>query len=374
MRIAFVAPTHPYRGGIAHFATRLARETAGSDDVLFLNFSRLYPGILFPGKTQYDLSRDEFAFPSERILDSINPVSWLKTAGRIRDWGAEVVVFHYWHPFFARAFAMIAAHCGKAKRIAILHNVTPHEAGVLSRVLVRPFLMRMDGVILHARSELNDLQVISKSVPYALAFHPIYDLFPGETTTKEEARRQLGLDDSERVVLYFGLIRKYKGVGVLLKAMKLLGDIPNLRLLVVGEIYDGREELLALSRELGDRVQLVDRYVPNEEVAVYFRASDLVALPYRNATQSGVVPIAYRCDRPVLATSVGGLPDVIEEGISGYLVPPHDADAFACALRRHFLTLGNPEMREGLAQMRERLGWGRYNEILHHLIAEVREP
>jgi glycosyltransferase involved in cell wall biosynthesis len=370
VRIAFVAPAYPYRGGIAHFAVRLAQEASAENDILFVNFSRLYPRILFPGKTQFDHSATEINFPSERIIDSINPATWIQASNRIQEWGADAVVFHYWHSFFSPAYGTIAKQIGpETVRIAICHNVVPHDAGNMQTLLARFAFSKMSGFIVHSQSEVKDLLRLSPEARYKVAFHPIYDVFPNEDMPKSEARSKMGLADDLRVVLYFGLIRPYKGVDLLIKAVTELSDVPNLKVLIVGEVYSDRAMLNNLLKTVpADRIELIDRYIPNEQVATFFRAADLVALPYRSATQSGIVPIAYRCNRPVLVTRVGGLPDVVVEGVSGYLIPPADASAIAKAIRRHFLKLGNPSMNEGIARVREKLSWGRYYSVLSELI------
>lgn len=401
MRLAFVGPAHPYRGGIAHFNARLARQMSQSDECLIVNFTRLYPRFLFPGKTQFDRSSTEIGFPSRRLIDSLNPLSWRRAANEIRGWKADAVVFHYWHPFFAPAYRTIACYLRKScPTIAICHNVTPHignppnlpfnrrggeehpplrsrggqRGGFLQSRLTRAAFAAMSGFVVHARSEVDDLLRLGagarRKVP---AFHPLYDVFPDQDIPREEARRRLGLDPAARVVLYFGLIRRYKGVDLLLEAIKELGDVPDLKVLIVGEVYSDRERLAELLRGLPPgRADLIDRYVPNEEVAQYFRAADLVVLPYRSATQSGVVPIAYACDRPVVVTNVGGLPDSLLEGRSGYLVGPEDPAAIAGAIRRHFVLLGSPDLSEGIAEMRRRLSWERYAELLRGLILELK--
>jgi glycosyltransferase involved in cell wall biosynthesis len=362
MKLAVIAPGYPYRGGISHFATRLAMELSRSHECLYINFRRLYLGFLFPGKTQYDDSIQRVEFDSRRIIESTNPLSWRRAGRIIREWGAEALIFHWWHPFFGPAYRGIAAAAGMGiPRIAVCHNVAPHEKGGLWRSAVKFGLQRMSGFIVHARQEANELKELLGDVPALTLFHPVYDIFPGEDMPKSTARERLGLSENDRVVLYFGLIRPYKGVEVLLDAAGRLKDVPGLKILIVGEIYANRQGIMAKLRKLPpDMVKLVDRYVLNEEVAVWFRAADIVALPYLSATQSGIVPIAYRCHRPVIVTRVGGLPDVVEEGVSGYLVEPADPEALAMAIRRHFIELHNPDMSVGIEKLSRSLSWERY--------------
>lgn len=372
MKIAFVAPSHPYRGGIAHFAARLARELSSGDEVLLVNFRRLYPEFLFPGVTQFDHSASPFDFPSERLIDSINPASWLRAAARVRGWGADAVVFHYWLPFFAPAYRTIAAFAGKAVPLAICHNVIPHDASHLAKLLGGLALKSMKGYVVHAANERERLSEVIPAARVKLGFHPLYDQFPNVEISQTEARRRLGIEEEAKIVLYFGLIRPYKGVDLLVEAASRLDDVNGLKILICGEIYEQRDRLLQkIARVPADRIELIDRYIPNEEVALYFRVADLIALPYRSATQSGVIPIAYACGRPVLATRVGGLTEVVEEGESGYLVEPGDAGEIAAAVRKHFVDLGNPTLEEGITRIRGRLSWGAYASLLRELIREI---
>lgn len=373
MKLAFIAPGFPYRGGISHFATRLANQLSSKHNCLYVNFTRLYPKLLFPGKTQLDTSESTLSFPSERVIDSIVPHTWNRAGRIIRHWGAEALVFHWWHPFFAPSYRFISSTVAKdTVCLCICHNVSPHEQSSLRRSAVKFGLKKMDGFVVHAKQEieeLNDLLPDSRSIKL---FHPVYDIFPGENIARSEARARLKLDDKDRVVLYFGLIRPYKGVEVLLRAASKLGDVPHLKLMVVGEIYANRKEIMELLDALPeDMVRLVDRYIPNEEVSTWFRASDLVALPYISATQSGVVPVALRCNRPVVVTCVGGLPEVVEEGENGYLVEPNNPEDLASAIRGHFIERGNPDMSEGIERVRRRLSWERYAEELEEFLLEL---
>lgn len=370
MRLAFVAPVYPYRGGIAQFAAHLAQEAATRHDVRVINFSRLYPNFVFPGKTQYDYSASPHSFPSDRIIDSINPLSWLQAEQDLRRWSPDAVVFHYWHPFFAPAYRAIAKGISRdVRRIGIMHNVVSHDSGSLATRIARRFFRQLDGFVLHAEEERKSLSDLLGERRTAVAFHPIYNQFPGADKNKSKARQELGIQEDARVVLYFGLIRPYKGVDLLLDAVKQSADVPNLLALVVGEIYSEREKITVAVRECGNRARLIDLYVPNEEVAPYFRAADLVVLPYRSATQSGVIPLAYAFDRPVIATRVGGLPDAVIEGESGYLIPPEDSSAVAEAMRLFFRL--NPDLSPGIARMREQLGWSAYLDKLENLINQI---
>ncbi len=373
MKLAFIAPGHPYRGGIANFATRLAQQLNASHECRYINFTRLYPGLFFPGKTQFDSSRTVISFPSERIIDSIVPFSWSRAGRTVREWGADALIFHWWHPFFAPSYRGVLRSAGKnIISICICHNVSPHEKGMLWRKAVKYGIGGMDGFVIHAVPEESELDRLIPGNKHKTLFHPVYDIFPGEDISKADAREKLGLDEDDRVVLYFGLIRPYKGVEVLLRAASKLHDVSRLKLLVVGEIYSNRQEIQRLIQGLPhDMVRLVDEYIPNEDVSAWFRAADIVALPYLSATQSGIVPIAYRCLRPVIVTRVGGLPDAVEDGESGYLIEPDNAEQLADTIRDHFIKHGNPDMSTGIDHILKRLSWERYAEELVEFISQL---
>ncbi len=366
MKIACVAPAYPYRGGIAHFGVSLARELQKNHQCLYINFKRLYPDIFFPGKTQFDTSDESFSFPTEELIDSISPFSWYQTGRRIRKWGADVVIFHWWHSFFGPAYrGIICALGNNSKQIAICHNVVPHDHGLVKRSAVAFGLKRMDGLVIHSHSEEGELQKLLPKHPSLTLFHPLYDIFPDHTISKNDARDQLDLNTEDKVILYFGLIRPYKGVKVLLQSLQRLSSIERLKVMIVGEIYSEKDSIIRLIKTLPlGMVRLVDQYIPNEEVATWFRAADIVALPYLSATQSGVVPIAYLCERPVIVTRVGGLPDIVLDGESGYLIEPNDAVALANIISKHFIERENPTLLAGIKQVSNRLSWNSYSQLI----------
>ncbi len=373
MKTAFVGPAHPYRGGIAHFGARLAHELNNNHEIQFINFTRLYPNFLFPGKTQIDNSNSPIDFPNERLIDSISPRSWRITGEHIRNYDCDAMIFHWWHPFFGPAYRAIAHKVGdKAIKVAICHNVLPHDHNALNRIAVKFGLKKMDGSILHSLDDQKTFNNLLTNRPYLKLFHPLYDIFPHQTMLRSEARDEIGLSEEDRVVLYFGLIRPYKGVEVLLNAAKHLKDIQNLKILIVGEIYSGSNSIIQQIKKLPpNMVRLVNQYVPNDEVSTWFRAADIVALPYLSATQSGVVPIAYSCNRPVIVTNVGGLPEIVLDKESGYLIEARDSLGLAHSIRQHFIENGNPSMKDGIKKMKQKLSWSTYASELIKFIESL---
>jgi len=345
MNVAVVGPMHPYRGGIAHFTEMTVTGLAErGHDVRPVTFSRQYPELLFPGKTQYEPESE--APPAvqnaPRPLDSINPVSWFRTGFHLRDQAPDAVVFQYWMPFFAPAYGVVARglrrHYG-IPSFAIVHNALPHERHLGDALLSRFFLRACAGHVVMSDAVAADTRRLAgPEVSLKQIEHPVYERF-GQPVPNAEARAALDLPDDAPVILFFGFVRAYKGLHVLLKAMPdVLADNPDLHLVVAGESYDDPERYRRLIRmhDLGDRVHWHDEYVPSDEVPVYFSAADLVVQPYVSATQSGVAQIATHFETPMVVTDVGGLAESIPHEEAGFVVPPENPEALAAAITRFF--------------------------------------
>jgi len=373
-RACLVGPAYPYRGGIAHFTSLLAKEFAKDHDVLVVNFKRLYPSFLFPGKTQLDVSKEPLSVASVRTIDSLDPTSFWRTARRIARFDPDIVVFQWWHPFFAVAYAAIVFLIKRmrpetsARIVYVCHNVMPHESSPVDRALTKMGLRQIQSFLVQSREDRGRLLGIRREANVRVNPLPSYDFFNRARYTKSGAREELGVDG--RVILFFGYVRPYKGLGVLLDAFAEVLRRMDAVLYVVGEIYEGRERYLGQLKSLGieHRVRMIDRYVANEEVEKYFAACDLVVLPYLSATQSAVVQIAYGFSKPVVVTSVGGLPDVVEDGLTGYVVPPNDSGAVASAIVRFFETGVSGEMERNIAASAERFSWERCKQALADLV------
>jgi glycosyltransferase involved in cell wall biosynthesis len=377
MRVALLGPTYPHRGGIAHYTTLLARAFAKSHDTHIISFTRLYPGILFPGATQYDRSAEALLPPvePELLLDSVNPVTWRRAGMRLRALGPDLLVVPWWHPFFGPSLgtaARIARRGGGPKRVFLIHNVEPHEPSPIDRWLAGYGLNAADGFLVHARAEADRLEPRARGRPIRVHPHPSYEFFSRRRPSREAARAAIGAGG--RVILFFGYVRPYKGLADLLEALRLArGDTWD-QLYIVGEFYEarGRYEAAVQDPALRGKVTVVDRYVPNEEVATYFAAADVVALPYRSATGSGIAQIAFGAGVPVIATRTGGLEEVVEEGVSGLLVPPSDPRGLARAIERYFGENLGPRLQEGVAATRGRFTWEALRDALLSLGQECR--
>ncbi|MCS7230089.1 MAG: glycosyltransferase [Candidatus Kryptonium sp.] len=327
MKIIIVGPAYPYRGGIAHFTGLLYKNLVmKNNEVKIFNFKRLYPKFLFPGKTQFESSTTTEKIESERIIDSINPLNWIFTAIKIVKQKPEIVIFKYWLPFFAPCYGVISAILkifSSSEIVFICHNITPHEKFPFGNLLTKFAFLFADRFIVQSDAVEKDLLKLKPSANYKKVFHPIYEIF-GEAIDKDEARKILGIRPNEKVLLFFGYIRPYKGLDILLKSVKFIVSKFQVKVFVVGEFYENPEKYFKLVEEegIGDFVVFVNEYVPNDDVKIYFSACDLVVLPYLSATQSGIVQIAYNFNKPVVATNVGGLPEVVYDGLTGFIVDP----------------------------------------------------
>ena len=334
LRVVVVAPLWPLRGGIAHFAGSMARDLASrGHDVTAVTFSRQYPERLFPGKTQLDTGPAPDGVPrADALLDTLDPRTWARTAKQIADGRADVAVLHYWMPFVAPALGTLARALRRrgVRVVTVVHNALPHEAGPLDAPLARYALGAADRLVVMSESVRADVERLGIRVSVRVAAHPAYDHF-GASVGRIEARRRLGLPADAPVLLFFGFVRAYKGIGVLLSAMPSVAvRVPGVRLVVAGEFYGDEAALRQQAAGLGETVRFDADYIPDAHVADYFGAATAVVQPYLSATQSGVAGIAFHFGRAVVTTDVGGL--AADVGDAGLVVPPGDPAALADAL------------------------------------------
>lgn len=358
LRVVVVAPMWPYRGGIAHFAASMARNVAGRGHaVRAVTFSRQYPERLFPGKTQLDGGPPPENVPrAARLLDTLRPRTWTRAAREISKGGADVAVIHYWMPFVAPALGTLARALRRrgVRVVVVVHNALPHEPGLLDRPLARYALAAADGLVVMSAGVRADVERLGVGVPVRMAAHPAYDHF-GASVPQAEARAALGLPADAPVLLFFGFVRRYKGIQVLLDAMPAVATrVPGVRLVVAGEFYGDEAALRAQARPLGAAVRFDADYVADGRVGLYFGAADAVVQPYVSATQSGVAGVAFHFSRPVVTTDVGGL--AADVGEAGIVVPPNDSAALAEALVE-ILTGDTAERLGALAAGRGRASW-----------------
>jgi len=361
VKITIVGTAYPFRGGIAQYIALLYRALAARHDVAVVTFSRQYPALLFPGRTQNEEGDAEsFRVPAEALVDSVNPLTWLRAGRLIRRRGVDLLVFKYWLPFFGPCFGTIARVVRRGRRTRVVYicdNVIPHERRPGDRLFTRFAFGAADAFIVQSHAVERELRAFLPGARAAYVPHPVYHGF-GDAVPAAEARARLGLGAGP-VLLFFGYVRRYKGLDVLLEAMAVVRRTLDVRLLVVGEFYDGeapyRERIRRLALE--SAVTVRSDYVPNDEVKHYFSAADAVVLPYTSATQSGIAQIAYHFDLPVIATDVGGLAEVVRDGETGIVVAPGDAEALAAGITRYFTATDRERLRRTVAREKGRYSW-----------------
>lgn len=374
MRLALIGPVYPYRGGIAHYTTALHRALREQGhEVLLISFSRQYPQWLFPGKSDKDPSQKPLEVTDARYwLDSMNPVTWLVVVSRIREFSPDAVILQWWVPFWALAWMSIVwliQRFPTSKVVFICHNVVPHEAGWFDRFLARRVLGLGDDNIVHSERDRVRLLDLLPGAQVHVAHHPTYSVFAESAPTASQARRELRLDNDTPVILFFGFVRPYKGLRYLIEALPLVLEKLDVHLLIAGEFWDGeqpyREQIQLLRLE--EHVTVVNQYVPNEQIGTYFAVADLVVLPYVDATQSGIVQMAFGFGVPVLSTTVGGLGEAVHDGVTGLLVRPRDSQALALAIQRYFQDKLGLGMRANIQADRDRFAWARMVGLIEQL-------
>lgn len=370
-KIITIGPAYPYRGGIAAFNERLSREfVARGADVSVRTFTLQYPSFLFPGKTQFSTDPAPEGLEIVRSINSINPLSWIRTGIEVARMRPDMVIIQYWLPYMAPALGTIARIVrwfSKAKVTAVLHNMIPHEHKPGDRLFSRYFCGSVDSFAALSDSVLKDVDQFDSKKPRVLNPHPLYDNF-GQIENRDDACRHLGLDPSFRYLLFFGLIRDYKGLDLLIEALadKGLDKRDDYRLIVAGEFYSHPEKYLDLAKAKGVEKHIIWRteYVPDSEVRYYFSAAEMMVLPYRSATQSGVTQIAYHFEKPMLITDVGGLGETVPDGVAGYVTAPEPA-SIAEGIRRQ---LEDPkDFTEGIRAAKKRYSWSALCDAIESL-------
>ncbi len=377
MRIVVIGPTYPFRGGIAHYTTLLVQHLRLRHSVRFISYLKQYPKWLYPGNTAMDPSPSDTALrvDCDRILTPMSFLSWWRTFRIIKREAPDLLILQWWTPFWSPMLFFLTRMIRRYTKTRILflcHHIISPDGGVFDWYLLRRILWRGHAFIVMSE---EDFALLRRALPWANikgTTHPPYDVFSRTPLQRSEARAKLGLSDDEPVVLFFGFVRRYKGLRHLLKALPAVREQMPVRLLVVGEFWEDARPYHDLVRQLGlnAAVQFYSEYVPNEELAVYFSAADVVVLPYLEATQSGVAQIALGFETPVIATSVGGMPETIEDGRTGLIVPPGDSAALSHAILRYFQdNLGDP-LTHNICVSKESASW----MPLVHLIEEIADP
>jgi D-inositol-3-phosphate glycosyltransferase len=375
-KVIIIGPAYPLRGGIANFNEALCRQMSREGfDVKIISFSLQYPGFLFPGKTQYDTGKGPVDIHIETSINSINPLTWLKVSKQIKKEKPDFVIIRYWLPIMGPCLGTIARRIKKGtsiRIIAITDNVIPHEKRPGDKLFTSYFVKQCDGFVTMSKSVLDDLKQFTTTDKKVFLPHPIYDIF-GQKVEKTVARKELQLDVSGRYLLFFGFIRKYKGLDLLLHAMadtrvKQL----DIQAIVAGEFYEDEKPYLEFiqANKLEQRIILKTEYIHPEQVRYYFCAADMIVQPYKTATQSGVTQIAYHFERPMLVTNVGGLPETVPDKKVGY-VTEINATAIADAIIDFYTHEREQQFTANTVSEKQRFLWSTFVGGIQNLYSQL---
>ena len=359
-KVIIIGPAHPYRGGIANFNNSLAKAfLENGDDIQVFSFKLQYPSFLFPGKTQYETSEPPKDIVIKSLINSINPFNWFNVVREINNQKPDYVVIRYWLPFMALCLGTIARLIhSKTKILAITDNIIPHEKRFGDFYLTKYFISSCDAYLTLSASVLDDLLKFTKSKNKKFIPHPIYDTF-GEKLSKEKAKENLDLNSEEKYLLFFGFVRKYKGLDLMLRAMsdKRIKNL-GIKLIVAGEFYDNIDDYMNLIDELDIKSSIILKsdFIPETDVKNYFCASDMITQTYRTATQSGVTQIAYHFERPMLVTDVGGLAEIVPNNKVGYVTSQNPSD-IADAILDFYSNNREVEFEKNAAIEKSKFSW-----------------
>ncbi|MEP7265459.1 MAG: glycosyltransferase [Bacteroidota bacterium] len=360
--VVVIGPAYPLRGGIAAYTQRLAQEFVKQNyQTTVYTFSLQYPSFLFPGKTQFSSDQPPADLSIKVAINSINPFNWIKIGKEIRKLNPQLVIFNYWLPLMAPCYGTIARIIRKNKTtacLAVIHNMIPHEKRMGDKPFSKYFIQSCSGYVTMTKQVDKDLEVFTSSQNKLIVPHPVYDTY-GNSVSKVEASKYLNVDAADKYLLFFGLVRRYKGLDILLHALadervrKL-----NIRLLVAGEFYEERSyyDDLIQNLDIYNKVVIKSDFIPDEEVKYYFSIADLIILPYRNATQSGVSSLAIHFDKPMIVSNFGGLPDTVVNGETGF-VTEADAISIADAIVTYYTKVDQEAMKKQVEKEKQKYSW-----------------
>jgi glycosyltransferase involved in cell wall biosynthesis len=374
VKIVILGTAYPLRGGIAHYVTLLYENLKKKHDTSVVTFSLQYPKILFPGKTQEEKGGESMKIESRQLMNSINPFSWIRTAFYLIKQKPDLLIYKYWMPFFAPCYgtiSLITKLFRKTKVFYVCDNIIPHEKRFGDMLLTKYAFKSVDGCIVQSDAVQKDLLSLFPEKPFVNIPHPIYTIF-GDTYEKQKAKELLDIKD-EKVILFFGYVRAYKGLNVLINSLPFVLDKVKIKLYVVGEFYGDYEKYINQIKllKLENDITVVSDYIPNNEVGKYFSAADVVVLPYISATQSGIVQIAYNFNKPVIATDVGGLAEVVLNEKTGYIVKPQNPKALADSIVNFYAENKEDEFVRNVIEEKKKYSWERMVEGIENLYQKV---
>ena len=367
MKITILSPAYPLRGGIANFAGSLYNELKKENDVTVISYKRQYPSFLFPGKTQKEKDETVDKIYAEILVDSTNPYNWINVGRKIKFDSPDLLIIQYWLPFFApclKTISKVVKQNKKTKILAICHNIIPHEKRPGDVFLTKLFFKYVDKFILLSGKVKEELLSIKKDAINIVIPHPVYSKF-GEVIDKVEAKTTLNIK-AEKLLLFFGFIRDYKGLDVLLKAISLIDEKENIKLLVAGEFYSNEDKYQKLITELKIDKTLIMKtdFIPAVEVKYYFSAADVTVLPYKNASQSGIAQIAMNFNKPVITTDVGGLSEIVMENETGLLVPKDNPKELSKAILKFYNENLEEKFVSNIITEKDKYSWNNFSNQL----------
>lgn len=374
-KIVVVGPVYPFKGGIAHYTGLLIKNLRKKYDVEAVSFKMQYPKLLFK-KEQRDYDNKSFEVKDTKyLINTANPFNIIKSAKEINKMQPDLVIIAWWHPYFAPCYQILCNHIKNAKIAYICHNVLPHERFPMDKFLSKGTLKKADFCIVHSTEDGEDLKRILPKMPWKKNMHPTYNAFKIRGITREEARNELGISSDEKVLLFFGYVRKYKGLIHIINALpQILEKQDNLKLYIVGDFGKDKEEYLSRISELGvaENIVIKDGYVPDTGVEPYFAAADINVCPYESATQSGILQIAFGFGLPAVVTNVGGLPEVVMDDKTGYVVEPLRPDLLSQAINKCFEDGNIDRLRKNVEDDAYRFSWDRMTETIEELWETVK--
>ena len=380
-KIIIIGPAYPYRGGNSLFVTKTYEVLQNIFDVKIFNYKLLYPSILFPGTTQFDKSEQQvFKVPNERLVNSVSPFNWFKVCKRIKKENPDLIIFDWWHPFFGFCHGTISFLLKKKfgdRMLFITENVVSHEANKIDKFLTGVGLGNASMFMTLSEKVVNELKGFSKGKKVYRSELPIYNCYESNNSyTTSKLKNVLGIKEDMHVLLFFGYVRKYKGLDILLEAFpKILETHPNTYLLVVGEFYDNPDQYknILTKHKIVDKVKIINDFVPNEEVYKYYQVSEVVILPYRSATQSGILNIAYGFNKPVIVTDVGGLAEFVLDGKTGIIIKPNSPQEIVDGYSRFVILQSNVDFIHNIIEHNTKNSFNNLPVVIKKIIEEIQE-
>lgn len=369
-KIVMIGPVYPYKGGISHYTGAMVRNLKKDFDVKTVSYKMQYPKLLFK-KEQRDYDNDVLKIDDAQFLiNTANPFNIIGSAMKIKKMKPGFLIMQWWHPYFSPCYMLLSAMLRKIPKLFVCHNVFPHERFPMDKFLTKRVLKKGAGFITHSKMDADDLKSIISSPNYETTVLPTFNVFKIKDMSRDEARSLLGIPDDRKVLLFFGFVREYKGLKHIINAMPdIVRADSSIQLMIVGEFGSDKADYMSLIEKSGvsGSITVVDGYIPDKEIEKYFAVCDLVVLPYESATQSGIVQIAYSFEKPVIATEVGGLPEVVIDGKTGYIVPPKNPKALGEAVVKFFRDDKAAEFGDNVRAEAYRYSWDRMNEVVKRL-------